>query len=176
MTRRYAEVFETAIAPYIALITVITMASPKHARFAVTPKGAQFDKLAYDWRHAAPNLAVGVLVLASAVILPIRFFLEPAERGRERARYVMLRLLERARESKVGVPALVLWGGGRMAQAADMLGVWKERCERVEGFPVPECGHFIPEEQPAVVIDAILRFVSTQRPGTHAGYPREGVS
>ncbi len=29
-----------------------------------------------------------------------------SERGRERARYVMLRLLERARETKVGVPAL----------------------------------------------------------------------
>jgi pyruvate dehydrogenase E1 component len=28
------------------------------------------------------------------------------ERGRERARYVMLRLLERAREQQVGVPAL----------------------------------------------------------------------
>jgi len=29
-----------------------------------------------------------------------------ADRGRERARYVMLRLLERAREEQVGVPAL----------------------------------------------------------------------
>jgi len=28
------------------------------------------------------------------------------ERGRERARYVMLKLLERAREKQVGVPAL----------------------------------------------------------------------
>ena len=59
----------------------------------------------------------------------------------------------------VGVPTLVLWGESRMAQAADMLGVWKERCERLEGFAVPDCGHFIPEEQPAVVIDAILKFV-----------------
>ena len=29
-----------------------------------------------------------------------------SERGRDRARYVMLRLLERAREKQVGVPAL----------------------------------------------------------------------
>ena len=40
------------------------------------------------------------------------------ERGRERARYVMLRLLERAREKAVGVPALrttdaVLWDPSR---------------------------------------------------------------
>ncbi len=65
------------------------------------------------------------------------------------------------RDKKVTVPTLVLWGGSRMSQATDMLGVWKERCERVEGFAVPDCGHFIPEEQPAVVIDAILKFVAS---------------
>ena len=63
------------------------------------------------------------------------------------------------RLGKVPPPTQVLWGGSRTAQAADMLGVWKERCERVEGFAVPDCGHFIPEEQPAVVTDAILKFV-----------------
>lgn len=63
------------------------------------------------------------------------------------------------RQQKVGVPTLVLWGEGRPAQSADMLGVWKERCERVEGHAVTECGHFIPEEQPAAVIEAILRFL-----------------
>ncbi len=60
---------------------------------------------------------------------------------------------------KIGVPTLVLWGGSRQAQVADMLDVWKARCERVEGYSVPDCGHFIPEEQPATVIDAILKFV-----------------
>ncbi|MBI2544422.1 MAG: alpha/beta fold hydrolase [Candidatus Rokubacteria bacterium] len=63
------------------------------------------------------------------------------------------------RGKKVGVPTLVLWGGSWMTQSADMLGVWKERCERLEGFAVPDCGHFIPEEQPVVVLDAILKFV-----------------
>ncbi len=63
------------------------------------------------------------------------------------------------RGKKVGAPTLVLWGGSRQAQSADMLTVWKERCERVEGHAVPDCGHFIPEEQPAAVIDAILKFV-----------------
>jgi pimeloyl-ACP methyl ester carboxylesterase len=45
-----------------------------------------------------------------------------------------------------------------------MLGVWKERCERVEGHPVPGSGHFIPEEKPAAVIDAILKFVGSPAP------------
>jgi pimeloyl-ACP methyl ester carboxylesterase len=50
-------------------------------------------------------------------------------------------------------------GRGLGPQAPDMLGVWKERCAHVEGHAVLGSGHFIPEEQPAAVIDAILRFV-----------------
>ncbi len=77
----WAEVYETAIAPYIALITLLTVASPKHAKFAVTAKGTQLDRQSFDWRSAAPNIVVALLVAAAAVLLPIRFFLEPAERG-----------------------------------------------------------------------------------------------
>jgi len=65
------------------------------------------------------------------------------------------------RGKKVAVPTLVLWGGSRMTQSADMLGVWKERCERVEGFAVPDCGHYIPEEQPTAVVNAIVKFVAS---------------
>ena len=67
------------------------------------------------------------------------------------------------RDKKIGVPTLVLWGEGRAAQAADMLGVWRARCaSTVEGFSVPECGHFIPEERPEVVIDAVLKFAGAR--------------
>jgi pimeloyl-ACP methyl ester carboxylesterase len=64
------------------------------------------------------------------------------------------------REKKVQAPTLVLWGGtGRAPQAKDMLGVWKLRCEIVDGYPIPDSGHFIPEEQPAAVVEAILTFL-----------------
>lgn len=64
------------------------------------------------------------------------------------------------RDRRVTAPTLVLWGEtGRAPQASDMLGVWRARCERVEGHPIPDCGHFLPEEQPAAVAEAILRFV-----------------
>jgi haloacetate dehalogenase len=62
------------------------------------------------------------------------------------------------RDRKVKAPTLVLWGEGRRAQASDMVAVWKDRCERVEGRPVRGSGHFIPEEQPEAVIDAVLAF------------------
>jgi haloacetate dehalogenase len=63
------------------------------------------------------------------------------------------------RDRKVEAPTLVLWGEtGRTAQARDMVAVWQARCERVEGRAVVDCGHFIPEEQPAAVIEAVLGF------------------
>jgi len=65
------------------------------------------------------------------------------------------------RHRKIAVPTLVLWGQSRPTQAADMLAVWQPRCERVEGFAVPDCGHFIPEEQPGAVVKAVLKFVAS---------------
>src|SRR3972149_6916750 len=65
------------------------------------------------------------------------------------------------RHRKIAVPPLVLWGQSRPTQAADMLAVWQPRCERVEGFAVPDCGHFIPEEQPGAVVKAVLKFVAS---------------
>lgn len=62
------------------------------------------------------------------------------------------------RATKVRAPTLVLWGAGRAPQSADMLGVWMARCEQVVGHVVEGSGHFIPEERPEAVIDAILRF------------------
>ena len=64
------------------------------------------------------------------------------------------------RDKKIAVPTLVLWGAWRSPQAADMVGVWKARCaSTVAGHPVSGSGHFIPEEQPQAVIDAIGKFV-----------------
>ncbi|MBI1848345.1 MAG: alpha/beta hydrolase [Candidatus Rokubacteria bacterium] len=64
------------------------------------------------------------------------------------------------REKKIRAPTLVLWGGARRTpQAQDMVAIWKPRCEQVEGHAIPDSGHFIPEEQPQAVADAILKFV-----------------
>ena len=37
---------------------------------------------------------------------------------------------------------------------------WRARCGRVEGYGIPEGDHYIPEEQPTAVIDAIFKFVA----------------
>ncbi len=74
------------------------------------------------------------------------------------------------RDQKVAAPTLVLWGAGRAPQSADMLGVWKARCDHVEGHAVPGSGHFIPEEQPAAGVEAILKL----RPPTFHAARRVG--
>lgn len=37
---------------------------------------------------------------------------------------------------------------------------WQEKAANVEGFAVNECGHFVPEEQPEVVLEAMLQFLA----------------
>jgi pimeloyl-ACP methyl ester carboxylesterase len=64
---------------------------------------------------------------------------------------------------RITAPTLVLWGEGRSPQAADMLGVWKARCaSTVAGHAVRGSGHFIPEEQPQAVVDAVLEFAGEE--------------
>ncbi|MFZ5475725.1 MAG: UDP-forming cellulose synthase catalytic subunit [Myxococcota bacterium] len=77
----WAEVYETAIAPYIALVTIITFLFPRRGKFNVTAKGTQLDRLAFDWRHAAPNLVIGALLVAGMVMVPVRAVMFPLDRG-----------------------------------------------------------------------------------------------
>lgn len=67
----------------------------------------------------------------------------------------------RAAGTKLAVPALILWGdhgnlGGRPA-----LEIWREVASTVQGSEIPDCGHYLPEEQPAIVRDHLLSFITT---------------
>jgi haloacetate dehalogenase len=65
---------------------------------------------------------------------------------------------EQDMKKKLQCPLLVLWGAkGFVHRTYDVLGVWRERAEHVEGKAL-ECGHFLPEEAPAAVRDELLRF------------------
>ncbi len=65
-------------------------------------------------------------------------------------------------ERKVECPLLVLWGErGFVNHTYDVLRVWSERAKRVEGLALG-CGHFLPEEEPAVVSDELLRFFGSK--------------
>lgn len=65
------------------------------------------------------------------------------------------------RDTIIKTPLLVLWGAnGVVGNLWDVLAGWQERAENVSGFGVPECGHFVPEEQPEIVLEAMCNFLT----------------
>jgi haloacetate dehalogenase len=59
---------------------------------------------------------------------------------------------------KIDTPIHVLWGAkGVVQQCFDVLKLWGDRATQVTGKPV-ESGHYIPEENPAVVLHEALAF------------------
>ena len=59
---------------------------------------------------------------------------------------------------KVTCPLLVLWGTlGVIERSYDVLAVWEERAERVQGQALP-CGHFLAEEAPEETLVALRAF------------------
>jgi haloacetate dehalogenase len=61
-------------------------------------------------------------------------------------------------ERRIDCPLLVLWGDkGFVGRTYDVLAVWREKAERVEGRAVPS-GHFVPEEAPDETLQSFLDF------------------
>lgn len=49
-------------------------------------------------------------------------------------------------------PLLALWGANGLLGTLPTLDIWREYAEDVTGAALAECGHFLPEEQPAEVV------------------------
>ena len=63
------------------------------------------------------------------------------------------------RDRKVTCPLLVLWGGERSTtgQLNDVMKIWRDHATDVRGKALPG-GHFLPEEMPDEMLDAMLSF------------------
>ena len=62
------------------------------------------------------------------------------------------------RDTKLTMPVLVLWGvKGLVEKLYDVLNVWEEYANKVEGIALP-CGHFLPEEKPEETSAALIGF------------------
>jgi haloacetate dehalogenase len=59
---------------------------------------------------------------------------------------------------KIQAPLYLLWGGNGGQRNVPVLDVWREVAEDVRGEAVPDCSHWIPEEQPEVSVSHIFRF------------------
>jgi haloacetate dehalogenase len=63
-------------------------------------------------------------------------------------------------ESRIACPLLVLWGAnGFVGRNYDVLDLWRQKAADVRGAGL-NCGHFLPEEEPAEVAAQLLRFMS----------------
>lgn len=65
---------------------------------------------------------------------------------------------DRRHGRRITCPTLVLWGAfGSLAEVADPVALWRPWCVSVSGRAI-DGGHFIPEENPGALLDAVLPF------------------
>lgn len=69
---------------------------------------------------------------------------------------------------KLAMPVLAIWGTrGVVGKMFDCLADWREVAHDVTGVAL-QSGHFVPEEEPAGVVRAIVEFLQRQAPGQRA--------
>ena len=66
---------------------------------------------------------------------------------------------EADRERRISCPTLLLWSATRMWAKYGVLEIWRTRADDVSGVPL-DCGHFLPEEDPAKTSAELIRFLS----------------
>ena len=62
---------------------------------------------------------------------------------------------------KLTMPLLALWGADGLFGQLPALEIWQEYAEDVRGTAIPDCGHFLAEEQPEAVLRELDRFLSS---------------
>jgi haloacetate dehalogenase len=64
---------------------------------------------------------------------------------------------------KIQCPVHALWGGrGTVGRLWDVLAIWRQMSAAPVTGKALDCGHFLPEERPQVVIDELLQFFGTK--------------
>jgi pimeloyl-ACP methyl ester carboxylesterase len=65
---------------------------------------------------------------------------------------------EQAAGKRLTVPTLLLWGENGNLAERQPLDIWRAVADDVRGAPIPDCGHYLPEEQPEIVQERLLAF------------------
>ena len=70
----------------------------------------------------------------------------------------------RDRPFTIKTPLLILWGAnGVVGNIWNVLEGWQKYASDVQGFGVKECGHFVPEEKPQIVLEALVKFLEAKK-------------
>ncbi|WP_394845966.1 alpha/beta hydrolase [Pendulispora brunnea] len=60
---------------------------------------------------------------------------------------------------RLSMPLLLLWGSESFLKKFPVVDIWHRYATDVRGEAIPECGHFIAEERPAVTLEHLRRFL-----------------
>jgi len=67
---------------------------------------------------------------------------------------------------RLTMPVLALWGGAGLVDRLPVQEIWSRYADNLQAEAVPDCGHFLAEEKPAIVADRVLRFLSETQSAT----------
>jgi haloacetate dehalogenase len=65
---------------------------------------------------------------------------------------------DRADRERLHCPVLVLWSAQGIGSSYDVLSIWQQQADAVQGRAL-DCGHFLPEERPAETASELTRFL-----------------
>ncbi|MGV9771624.1 alpha/beta fold hydrolase [Streptosporangium sp. NPDC003464] len=60
---------------------------------------------------------------------------------------------------RLEMPVLALWGSSGLPAGVPVLDVWRDYARDVRGAEIPDCGHFLAEEQPDAVLEHLRDFL-----------------
>ncbi|MFF5256241.1 alpha/beta fold hydrolase [Streptomyces leeuwenhoekii] len=60
---------------------------------------------------------------------------------------------------RLTMPVLALWGSAGLPARLPTLEIWRRYADDVTGAEIPDCGHFIPEERPDVLLTHLRKFL-----------------
>lgn len=60
---------------------------------------------------------------------------------------------------RLAMPVLALWGSVGLPARLPTLEIWRQYADDVTGAEIPDCGHFIPEERPDVLLTRLRKFL-----------------
>jgi haloacetate dehalogenase len=67
---------------------------------------------------------------------------------------------ERVVGQRIDVPVMLLWGKKGNLGGLPVLDIWREVAAMLQGVELAGCGHYLPEEQPEIVVKHLLRFTA----------------
>ncbi|WP_327181337.1 alpha/beta fold hydrolase [Streptomyces sp. NBC_01334] len=70
--------------------------------------------------------------------------------------------IDAAEGRRLTMPVLALWGSAGLPSRLPTLEIWRAYADDVTGAEIPECGHFIPEEQPEALLGHLRSFLDDE--------------